>query len=112
MLASRITDDDIIDVLNKHCSGQNLNDEERKSLDRWVSRSAYNRFLLEDISTDGKLKSIISSHSGNRSLFWKVVITYRTALHPGMPRRKGNFWQRMLRPFSRPIAFIFRRKRK
>jgi hypothetical protein len=85
-------------IIYKKMTGKELERSEEKLLKKWLRKSKYYRSLLEDINTDQQLKNkLMQSYLEDRDEFWDVVITYRTALHDGMPPRKGNFWERLFR---------------
>lgn len=76
-----------------------MTEKECAALESWASLSIYNRSVLDDIRNDEHLRSALRKACGtDQSKFWSTVITHRAALHPFMPPRRGNFWQRMLRP--------------
>lgn len=83
-------------IIYKTITGEPLEPVEKKSLKKWMRSSRYYRSLVEDVHTDLQLKhSLLQSYQTNRNEFWKIALTYRAALHDGMPARAGNFWQRL-----------------
>jgi hypothetical protein len=79
----------LVEVANGSCD---------KQLQRWASLSAYNRSILDDIHNDAKLRhELVNAYYTDSAQFWKVLLTYRAAMHPHMPALQGNFWQRMFR---------------
>ncbi|MBL7699805.1 MAG: hypothetical protein JNK79_16680 [Chitinophagaceae bacterium] len=83
-------------IIYKTLIGEPLEPIEKKSLRRWMKRSRYYRSLLDDVHTDLQLKhSLLQSYQTNRHEFWKIALSYRTALHDGMSPHTGNFWQRI-----------------
>lgn len=69
---------------------------ESAELEQWASRSIYNRSVLEDVKYDEHLRAALRiSCCDDDSSFWTTVITHRAAMHPYMPPRLGNFWNRM-----------------
>lgn len=93
------------DTIYRRILDEPLSEDENRALRRWLRSSFYNRALIEDIEKDERLKSqLLEAYSKDKTAFWKIIITYRTALHDGMPDRRGNFWQRML-----SIGKLFRR---
>lgn len=91
----------IITIIYKMITAGSLDTDEVSTVKKWMKRSVYYRSLLEDISTDQQLKNkLLQAYTYNKEEFWKILITYRAALHNGMPAREGNFWERILRILS------------
>jgi len=86
----------IASIIYKSLTGSVLEPTEKKSLKKWMRSSKFYRSLIEDVHTDLQLKhSLLQSYPNNKNEFWKIALTYRAALHDGMPPRPGNFWQRL-----------------
>ena len=91
----------IITIIYKMITAGSLDTTEVSTVKKWMKSSVYYRSLLEDIVTDQQLKNkLLGAYTNNKEEFWKILITYRAALHNGMPDREGNFWQRMIRLLS------------
>lgn len=88
----------IVNVIYKKISGYKLDAWEERFLKKWMRSSFYFKTLVEDIDSDQVLKQkLLQAYLDDKDEFWKIIITYRTALHNGMPRRRGNFWERLFR---------------
>lgn len=75
-----------------------LSESDLLLLKGWVKKSAYNQSLLDDLSEDIFLRQlIIKSYQDGDGRFWDIMIPYRAAMHPFMPPRLGNFWQRVFK---------------
>lgn len=93
----RISNDKIADLLINEVNGKTLSPPDSKLFKQWLANSPYNRSIWNDLCNDTKLRSDLRrSCADDRSLFWKIIIEHRAALHNGMPRRPGNFWQRTI----------------
>jgi hypothetical protein len=67
-----------------------------RQIEQWTAQSVYNRCLVDDLRNDNQLRTrIMDSYYCNHNDFWKIIVAHRSALHVGMPRRTGNFWQRL-----------------
>jgi hypothetical protein len=98
MAHSQILNEEIVDVLFNQLAGQPLSPGEKAILEKWLRSSVYNRSVFNDVTTQQKLRDeLMGVCYTDRSQFWNIVIRYRTALHPGFPYRRGNFWVRCLR---------------
>jgi hypothetical protein len=101
----RISDEAICDVLYKVAGGMAMSEEEKNLLDQWTAQSPYNLSLSEEIKTDTKLRlDLYDAYFTDRSQFWKIVITYRAALHDGIPYGGRNFWQRIFYFFRKMFS--------
>jgi hypothetical protein len=86
----------ISSVIYKTIIGEPLEPREKKFLKKWLKSSRYYRSLLDDVHTDPQLKNnLLHAYRHNRTEFWNIILSYRTAMHDGMPPREGNFWQRL-----------------
>ena len=91
-------DEKIVIVIFKKITGHTLDAGEERLLKKWMRSSFYYKTLVEDINDDQVLRQkLLQAYSNDKDEFWKIIITYRTALHNGMPRRRGNFWERLFR---------------
>lgn len=101
-----ILDEKIADLFFKKVTGRITSSEEQAILERWLSRSVYNRSVWEDVSNDKKLQSdLIQAYHQNRSQCWSIILQHRVSMHDGMGIRRGNFWQRGLRWVKRILGF-------
>jgi hypothetical protein len=101
----KISDEAICDVLYKVAGGMAMSAEEKFLLDQWISQSPYNLSLYEEIKSDTKLRlDLYDAYFTDRSQFWKIVITYRAALHDGIPYGGRNFWERIIYFFRRMFS--------
>ena len=88
----------VVMVIYKKITGHTLEAEEERLLKKWMRSSFYYKTLVEDIDADHVLRQkLLQAYPNDKDEFWKIIITYRTALHSGMPRRRGNFWERLFR---------------
>ena len=95
MGAPQLLNEEIVDILYKHLFGEQLGLTDQSVLNRWLNLSDYNRSVFNDLVCQQKLRNdLMKAYMSDRSQFWNVVISYRTALHPGIPAPKGNFWKR------------------
>ena len=87
------------------------NDSDQLSRDQLRAQtmfSPYYNSLIDDLDHDAELrKLLIEAYYTDKTQFWKIVITYRSALHAGMSPKTGNFWERLLHP----VGSLFRKKR-
>ena len=92
-----LTNDAAAKLLCRLSSGKTLNEGEKLLLDSWMKASYYNKSVVDDITSDDLLRARLIEAGTNDATFWTVLLTYRAALHSGMPRRVGNFWSRVVK---------------
>ena len=97
-VSDKLYDERIAGVIYKKITGNLFEAADQKVLKKWMRSSYYYRTLVEDIENDQQLKNkLLQAYIEDKDEFWKIIITYRAALHNGMPPRRGNFWQRLFR---------------
>ena len=95
MGARQLLNEEIVDILFKHLFEEQLSVMDQSILNKWLNLSSYNRSVFNDLVCQQKLRNeLMEVYTIDRSQFWNVVISYRTALHTGIPAPKGNFWKR------------------
>jgi hypothetical protein len=100
-----ISNTEVTDILFKKILGEEISPENQSLLDKWAAASIYNKSLLGDITYDTYLKKqLADAYHHDRSMFWDIVIAYRSAMHNGM-ERPGNFWSRIIRRVRKILGF-------